>query len=259
MPTHHLLAGFTLGCSCDRPGSSEQGIAENARSGCRVVVADVDLLMCDALVETCRAHSLLFVVECCAQTAEDAVPALRRAKRLGALCVSVHAGAATMTAGEAGELADALLDVAGRERVRLLFRTCRGCIMQDLGRASELCERVPRLRVALDPAHYVADAGLPAPTRALLPWIGSVMDRAEMLFAGIPMETHAFAEAGAGASELAQRYVAFWSETMRRWRLRSKPGSMLVFAQEHEPSEGSTPAMAREAWARSADTATVLW
>lgn len=237
MPTHQLLFGFSPWGFEGLHTPREDGIPRLKPAGFHCLEAQIAALMQDAFVARCKDEGLLLVAQCYPLTAEEIKPTLKRARDIGVVQVNAHAGTAHLTYEEAVSLLNGLYDEADAAGVRLLVETHRGRLTQDLFRTSPLCAAVPRLRVTLDVSHYVVCEERPGPTADLKPLLDPILDRAEMIHGRISNGEQIQVDVGDGQGEMAQLYVRFWAEAMRRWRLRAKPGSSLIFTPELGPPD----------------------
>jgi sugar phosphate isomerase/epimerase len=277
MPTHQLLFGFTLWGLEGLHSPREEGLAAVAGAGYSVVEGDIWAWENDDLCRRCEALNLRPSVMCFPMTADDLKPALQRACDIGAVQVNAHAATPHMDEDASVRLINEMYDEAERLGVRLLLETHRGRITQDLYRTARLCERVPRVRFNLDVSHYVVCEERPGPTAELAPLLTPIMDRAEMIHGRVSNGEQIQVDVGDGSGELPQLHAAFWAETMRRWRLRSRPGTALIFIPELGPVPYALRdaagreisnrweqslvlrALAQNAWKLSAQSASPLW
>ena len=277
MPTFQLLAGFTTWGTIGTYEKPEDAIPGLAPSGYHVLEAEITSWLKDDFVDLVRSSRLLPVVQCFPLTVKDVIPALIRAKEIGALVVNAHAGTAHLAEDEAVKLVNALYDEAEKLGVRLLLETHRGRLTQDLFRTARLCDRIPRLRFNLDVSHLVVCEETFGPAQSLKPLIFPIIDRTEMIHGRICNGEQIQVDAGDGKGELAQLYITFWSEVMRRWRRRSPAGSAFIFTPELGPPSYSITGrdgkeftdrisqsavlveMAKTAWKMSAQSSDPLW
>lgn len=278
MPTHFLLPGQTLWGFEGIEDPPEAGIDRMPAAGFHIVETNESTLDRPGVMERIRRHHLRLVLQCYPMTVEDMRPSLKRAKELGAILVNAHAASPHLPEEEAVALVNGMYDAAAEEGVRLLLETHRGRITQDLYRTVRLCERVERLRLNLDVSHYIVCEERPGPTDDLKPLLSVLLDRADMIHGRISNGQQIQVDVGDGSGELAQGYLRFWAEAMRRWRLRNRAGSSLIFTPELGPPDYAirNPADGRElsdrwsqtlvlkrlgeqAWEMSKKTSAPLW
>lgn len=234
MPTHHLLPGFSLWGLEGLHDPAVDGVPHVKAAGYTVLEVPYYKVRPE-VVAAVKKHRLDLVVQRRAVTVEELVPGLVAAKRHGAVFVNVHAGTPHMSHDDALQLVNGMIDAAEQHEIRLLFETHRGCITQDLFRTVVLVEAVRRMRLNLDVSHFIVCEETPGPTEELMPLLRHLFDRVEMMHGRISNGEQIQVDVGDGSGELAQCYKLLWSEAMRAWRLRSTPGSALIFTPELGP------------------------
>jgi sugar phosphate isomerase/epimerase len=234
MPTHHLLAGFSLWGLEGLHDPPASGISAVKAAGYHTLEVGFIHLK-DELVEQVRAAGLRLIVQRHCMTVEELVPALDAAKRHGVMLVNAHVGTPHLSTAEAADLAKGMIEAANSRGVRLLFETHRGRITQDLFRTLELLKAVPAMRLTLDVSHYIVCEEKPGPVAELMPLLRQLFDRVDMMHGRVSNGEQIQVDVGDGTGELPQRFKSFWCEAMRAWRLRSAPGSALVFTPELGP------------------------
>lgn len=278
MPTHQLLFGFTIWGFEGIYSPPETGLARLRPAGFYLVETSEGMLDRPGVLDQIRAEAFRLVLQCYPGSVEELKPSLERARELGAVLVNAHAASPHMEEGEAVTMLDRMYDAAEEIGVRLLFETHRGRVTQDLFRTARLCRMVERLRLNLDVSHFVLAEERPGPTPDLAPLLDVILDRTEMLHGRISNGQQIQVDAGDGTGDLARRYVKFWAEAMRRWRLRNRAGSTFVFTPElgppdyaiRHPATGAElsdrweqamtiRALAEEAWAVSKGSSSPLW
>jgi sugar phosphate isomerase/epimerase len=234
MPTHHLLPGFSLWGLEGLHDPPATGISAVKAAGYSTLEVGF-IHLTDALVERVRTAGLRLIVQRHCLTVEELVPALDAAKRHGAMLVNAHVGTPHLSASDAAELVNRMIEGASSRGVRLLFETHRGRITQDLYRTLDLLQAVPEMRLTLDVSHYIVCEEKPGPVPELMPLLSQLFERTEMIHGRVSNGEQIQVDVGDGTGELPQRYRDFWCEAMRAWRLRSAPGSALVFTPELGP------------------------
>lgn len=276
MPTHLLLQGSTPWVLNGFYTPPEAGLHELTKLGASTIEIS-DFIITDEMLELVAAQNLRLIIQAYPEAADDIEPALALARRTRAIAINCHVRTPHLTHEESAELARALIQRGADAGIPLYFETHRGCITQDLYRTSRLVEAVPDMRFTLDVSHYVVCEEVPGPVARLAPLLDPILDRVEMIHGRVSNGQQIQVPAVQATGELEQGYIAFWTEAMRRWRMRKPAGSSLIFTPELGPPpyavltpEGKEVSnrleqsaniwqMAQTAWKNSATATSPVW
>lgn len=234
MPTHLLLKGATLWGLKSIYNPPEAGLQTLKERGVSVLeVSDSELT--PELLTKIQRYQFGVVVQAYPDSAENFDETLQLARTSRARAINVHAATPHISEDEAVQLISGLIEKSGAAKIPLYFETHRGRITQDLFRTAMLAQRVPQMRFTLDVSHYVLAEERPGPTERLASLLDVILDQTEMIHGrvsnGQQIQVHTIDK----NSEIAENYRKLWAEAMRRWRLRNKPGSSLIFTPELGP------------------------
>lgn len=234
MPTHLLLKGATLWGLKGIYNPPEAGLQTLKERGVSVLEVSDSELTPELLTEIQR-HQFGVVIQAYPDSAEKLDETLQLATASRARAINAHAATPHLSEDEAVQLISGLVEKAGAAGISLYFETHRGRITQDLYRTSMLAQRVPQMRFTLDVSHYVLAEERPGPTERLAPLLDTILNQTDMIHGrvsnGQQIQVHTIEK----DSEITENHRKLWTETMRRWRLRNKPGSSLIFTPELGP------------------------
>jgi len=276
MPTHHLLLGGTykgLGGFYPDPDEGLEHLPELAGHALEI---DLPHATDERLLKIANAGRQR-IIQVQAKRVAEVLPALELAKKYKALLVNVDASLANVALDGAVTALSEMLDAAEHAGFRMLFETNPDWATQDLRRTIKVCELVPRLRFTLELSNYVLPREMPGSTPELKPLLEPVLDRTEMIRGRVGERLELQAEPRGLYGELGQKYSRVWTEAMRRWRLRSRPGAALMFVADLGDGAYTDPEryegdlsdryhqlqdlgdLAQKAWKASARTREVAW
>jgi len=234
MPTHLLLRGSTpwlLNGFYDPPESSLDVLAKAGASTIEVS----DFILTPEIIDNINRLRLSLIIQAYPESAHDIEKSLAFAKQTRAIAINAHVRTPHLTHSESAELVKGLLERADGAGVPLYIETHRGCVTQDLYRTAQLVDAVPAMKFTLDVSHYVLCEEQTGPTPKLASLLDGILDRTEMIHGRICNGQQIQEHTIDASSNLAQVYKAFWTEAMRRWRLRKPAGSSLIFTPELGP------------------------
>jgi hypothetical protein len=234
LPTHLLLKGATfwgLNGLFDPPETGFETLKDNGVS----VLEVSDSLLTPELISIIQKYRFGLIIQAYPSTTGELEQTLELAKQTRARAINVHAGSPHLSEDEAVALVNGLVSTASSVGVSLFFETHRGRITQDLYRTARLAQKVPQMQFTLDVSHYVLCEERPGPTDRLAPLLDTILNQTGMIHGrisnGQQIQVHSVDKDG----DLAQNHRRLWAEAMRRWRLRNKPGSSLIFTPELGP------------------------
>ena len=256
MPTHHILYGIRWSGLTGHVPPVFAGLEQARAAGFRIVEAQAEFWADQPFAKEVVHHGLIPIVQGLVATPEDLQTCLRLARETGALLVNAHAGTPQRPSDEAAAFINRLYDMAETAGVRLVLESRSGCLMQNQDFARKLLSRVPRLAINLDVSHDVVATAEMGITDDLMPRLDPLLDRTQKIHGRISIGQTA-QDAGSGATrDFAQLCVSIWTETMRRWRSRARPGSAFVFTTDPGPPAtagmGTEPCELADRWALSA-------
>ncbi len=234
MPHHLLLKGSTLWALINHFDPPVTGLPSLTKAGASTIEVS-DLLLTPAMLEQIAQNRLGLIIQTHPLTPDDINATLALAKQSRAVAINTHIRTPHIDHDDAVQLVKGLISRATDASIPLYCETHRGCLTQDLYRTAKLAEVIPEMRFTLDVSHYVLSEEQPGPTEKLAALLDIILDRTEMIHGRISNGQQIQQHTVDPTSDLAQSYKAFWTEAMRRWRMRKPAGSTLIFTPELGP------------------------
>jgi sugar phosphate isomerase/epimerase len=196
-----------------------------------------DVWLTDEIAKRIQAAGMRLVLQCYPMTGPDIAAPLDLAAKHGAMHVNVHAATPHLSEDETASRIGRMIEEGKKRNLPVLFETHRGRFTQDLYRTTQLCKRLPEMKLTLDVSHYIVSEEKVGPTDELKPFLDVLLDHVEMIHGRISNGQQIQVDIGDGSGPLAQSYKKLWSEAMRRWRARNPVGSALIFEPELGPPD----------------------
>jgi hypothetical protein len=157
-------------------------------------------------------------------------------KRTGAKYYVVVCGSAFMSDEEITAFVRDSIRASADAGVPLLFETHRHSLTESSYRVRQLIDRVPEIRFCADLSHYVVsgELGGHSPEEWFQFW-GPILDRCLSFQSRISNGEQIQVDVGDGSSKLARKWVDLWTEILRRWVQKAKPGDMFPVVSELGP------------------------
>lgn len=170
-------------------------------------------------------------------TIEEGKASLETAKAFGVDYVNAQVKNNFVIGQPAIDLLQGLVRAAEETEMPFFVETHRGIITQDLHRTVDYVEAIPNLRLTLDLSHYVVAGEMGTYSEKgeelfnrLLPRTGSIHARVsngEQIQVDIGPE---------GTHPMVEHFKRWWSNGMRHWASRAKPGDIFPFISELGPA-----------------------
>jgi len=196
-------------------------------------------------LELLSKYGLSFSMGSVPKTVKEVRQALEVAKRTGAKFLIVIAGHSYMTDEEILPLVADSIRAASEIGVPLAWETHRGALTESPYRTLKLIGKLPQIRFCADLSHYAVaeeleDFGKHAqfwqlPARDILSLWGPLLERCTNIQCRISNGDSVQVDIGDGSSELAKQWVHLWTEIMRRWLQKARPGEIFPVAPELGP------------------------
>ena len=234
MPTHLLLQGSSPWVLNGFFSPVETGLDALTSAGAMTIEVS-DFALDGAMLDAIQKKRLSLIVQCYPKKGEDLSSTIALAKRLKAIAINAHVKAPHLPEADTIALLRNLMDQANEAGIPFYVETHRGTALQDLVRTYRLVEALPDLKFTLDVSHYIVCEELPGPTKELEKLLDPILDRTEMIHGRISNGQQVQTPIINANGDIEKRYVALWTEAMRRWRIRKPVGSALIFTPELGP------------------------
>jgi sugar phosphate isomerase/epimerase len=157
-------------------------------------------------------------------------------KRAGAKYYVIVAGSAFMSDEDMATFARDSIRVSADVGIPLMFETHRHSLTENSYRVRKLIDHVPEIRFCADLSHYVVSGALGGSSAE--EWCqlwGPILDRCYSFQCRISNGEQVQVDVGDGNSKLAQKWVELWSEILRRWLKKARPGDLFPVTSELGP------------------------
>lgn len=190
------------------------------------------------VVELVRKHSLDLGMGSSKilQSVEEVRRGLEICKRTGAKYYVIVSGHAFMSDEEVTAFVRDSIRASADVGIPLLFETHRHSLTESSYRVRKLIDRVPEIRFCADLSHYVVSGELGGnSSEEWFQFWGPILDRCYSFQCRISNGEQVQVDVGDGNSKLAQKWVELWSEILRRWLKKARPGDIFPVTSELGP------------------------
>lgn len=219
--------------------SVEQKFERIAEAGFAGVFSQLpEQRMEDTWLRQLQQHKLTLGIQTFPKRSEELTAVLKKSRELGVQYINAQVADPFITGKHAVQLLRELIQAAAHMKMPYFIETHRGKITQDLIRTLGYIEELPELRLTLDLSHYVLAGEICTIEEATAyeDWFNPLLKRTSCIHGRISNGEQIQIDVGADTEiAMTERFMKWWTASMRYWLHEAGPGDILPFVCELGP------------------------